>query len=179
MGTRAFKGLTPTLGHKVYVDEQATLIGDITVGDDCSFWPYVVARGDVQKITLGARTNVQDGSVLHVTADNRFNPGGFELSIGSGVTVGHRAVLHACTIKDYCLIGMGAVILDGAIIHENTLIAAGSVVSPGKELESGFLWVGQPAKKIRPLSKKELEYLTFSAEHYVELKNAYLDTHSH
>jgi len=176
MGTRAFKGLTPTLGHNVYIDEQATLIGDITVGDDCSFWPYVVARGDVQKITLGARTNVQDGSVLHVTADNRFNPGGFELNIGNDVTVGHRAVLHACTIKNYCLIGMGAVILDGAIIHENTLIAAGSVVSPGKELEGGFLWVGQPAKKIRPLSNKELEHLKFSAEHYVELKNAYLDT---
>ncbi|VAW88666.1 Carbonic anhydrase, gamma class [hydrothermal vent metagenome] len=175
MGTRAFKGLTPTLGRNVYIDEQATLIGDITVGDDCSFWPYVIARGDVQKITIGARTNIQDGSVLHVTADNRFNPGGFELSIGNNVTVGHRAVLHACTIRDYCLIGMGTVILDGATIHENTLIAAGSVVSPGKELESGFLWVGQPAKKNRPLSKKELEYLEFSAKHYVELKNEYLN----
>ncbi len=175
MATRAFKGLTPTLGHHVYVDDQAMLIGDVTIGDDCSFWPFVVARGDVQKITIGARTNIQDGSVLHVTADNHFNPGGFELSVGNDVTVGHRAVLHACTVKSYCLIGMGAVILDGAIINEKSLIAAGSIVSPGKELEAGYLWMGQPAKKVRHLTKKELEYLEFSAQHYVELKNVYLD----
>lgn len=171
MPVRSYQGITPQLGANVYIDEMAVAIGDVTIGDDASLWPFVVARGDVQRIRIGARTNIQDGSVLHVTQDNRFNPGGFALTIGNGVTVGHNVVLHACTVEDFALIGMGSVVLDGAIVQSRAMVAAGSVVSPGKVIEGGHLWLGQPAKKIRPLTEDELAYLEYSARHYVELKN--------
>lgn len=175
MPTRTYQGITPKLGNNVYIDDMALAIGDVTIGDDSSLWPFVVARGDVQKIRVGARTNIQDGSVLHVTQANRFNPGGFALTLGNDVTVGHNAVLHACTIADFALIGMGSIVLDGAVVGERCMVAAGSVVSPGKELEGGYLWLGRPAKKIRPLTEDELAYLEYSARHYVELKNKHLD----
>ena len=133
-----------------------------------------VARGDVNKISIGARTNIQDGAVLHVTCDSEFIPGGKPLTVGDDVTVGHSAVLHACTIEDLCLIGMNATVLDGATIKSRCMVAAGSVVSPGKILESGYLYVGAPAKQARPLKEAEIAYLEFSAQHYVELKNDYL-----
>ncbi len=171
MPVRPYQGINPTIGNNVYIDDMALVIGNVTLGHDVSLWPFVVARGDVHKITIGDRTNIQDGSVLHVTQDNDFNPGGFSLQIGDNVTVGHNAVLHACTIEDYALIGMGVIVLDGAIVHERAMIAAGSVVAPGKELEGGYLWLGQPAKKIRPLKEKELAFLEYSANHYVNLKN--------
>jgi len=174
MPIRTFQGISPTLGTNVYIDDMAAVIGDVSIGDDASLWPFVVARGDVHRIRIGARTNVQDGSVLHVTQDNRFNPGGYALTIGNGVTVGHNAVLHACTIEDFVLIGMGSIILDGAVVHSRAMVAAGSVVSPGKVLEGGFLWLGRPAKKIRPLMDDELEYLEYSSAHYVGLKNKHL-----
>ena len=175
MPTRTYQGITPKLGSNVYIDDMALAIGDVTIGDDSSLWPFVVARGDVQQIRIGARTNIQDGSVLHVTQANRFNPGGFALTLGSDVTIGHNAVLHACTIQDFALIGMGSIVLDGAVVGERCMVAAGSVVSPGKELEGGYLWLGRPAKKIRPLTEDELAYLEYSARHYVELKNKHLN----
>ncbi len=175
MPVRSFQGISPKLGANVYIDDMAVVIGDVTIGDDASLWPFVVARGDVQRIRIGARTNVQDGSVLHVTQDNRFNPGGYALTIGSDVTVGHNAVLHACTIEDFVLVGMGSIILDGAVVQSRAMVAAGSVVSPGKVLEGGFLWLGQPAKKIRPLTEDELAYLEYSSGHYVQLKNKHLE----
>jgi carbonic anhydrase/acetyltransferase-like protein (isoleucine patch superfamily) len=168
---RAFKGITPTIAATAYIDDAALVIGDVTVGDDASLWPMTVARGDVHTITIGRRTNIQDGSVLHVTQDNEFNPGGYALRIGDDVTVGHNVTLHACTIEDLCLIGMGSTILDGAVIHSRVMLGAGSLVTPGKELESGYLYLGTPAQKVRPLSARELAYLPFSAAHYVELKN--------
>lgn len=174
MSIRNYQGITPTLAESAFIDPEAVVIGDVTVGADSSLWPTVVARGDVQKIVIGERTNIQDGSVLHVTADNEFNPGGYPLIIGNGVTVGHKAILHACTIEDYALVGMGATVLDGAVVREKAMIGAGSVVSPGKEIEGGFLWLGTPAKKVRPLTEKELAYLEFSAQHYVELKNKHM-----
>ncbi|MDZ4262775.1 MAG: gamma carbonic anhydrase family protein, partial [Pseudomonadota bacterium] len=148
-------------------------IGAVTIGADSSIWPTVVIRGDVHKITIGARTNIQDGSVIHVTADNEYNPGGHPTIIGNGVTIGHRAILHACTVEDFALIGMNATILDGAIIRAKALVGAGSVVSPGKVIEGGYLWLGTPAKKIRALTEKELAYLEYSAQHYIDLKNKY------
>jgi len=174
MSIRSFQGINPSIADSAYIDEDAVIIGDVTIGADSSVWPTVAIRGDVQKIRIGERTNIQDGSVLHVTSDNQYNPGGFPLSVGNGVTVGHKAVLHACTIEDYALIGMGAIILDGAVVRKKALVGAGSVVSPGKEIEGGYLWLGSPAKKIRPLSEKELAYLEFSAQHYVDLKNKYM-----
>jgi carbonic anhydrase/acetyltransferase-like protein (isoleucine patch superfamily) len=171
---RAFNGITPAIAATAYIDDTALVLGDVTVGDDASLWPMVVARGDVHTITIGRRTNVQDGSVLHVTQDNEFSPGGFALSIGDDVTVGHNVTLHACTVEDMCLIGMGSTILDGAVIRSRVMVGAGSLVTPGKELESGYLYLGSPAKQVRPLTERELAYLPFSAGHYVELKNRHL-----
>jgi len=175
MSIRSFQGINPNIANSAYIDEDAVIIGDVTIGSDSSVWPTVAIRGDVNKISIGARTNIQDGSVLHVTADNEYNPGGFPLTVGDGVTVGHKAILHACTVEDYALIGMGAIILDGAIVRKKALVGAGSVVGPGKDIEGGYLWLGSPAKKIRPLSEKELAYLEYSAQHYVNLKNKYSD----
>lgn len=174
MAIRPFMNIHPTLGTNAYVDEMALAVGDVMLGDDTSLWPFVVARGDVQKIVIGARTNIQDGSVLHVTQDNQFNPGGFGLRIGNDVTVGHGVILHGCTIEDRVLIGMGSIILDGAVVKENAMVAAGSLVSPGKVLDGGFLWLGRPAKKVRPLTDEELAYLEYSARHYVQVKNKHM-----
>ncbi len=174
MSIRSFLGKTPNIASSAYIDLDAVIIGDVTIGKESSIWPMVVVRGDVHKITIGRHTNIQDGSVLHVTANNPFNPGGFPLNIGDGVTVGHKAILHACTVGDYALIGMGAIVLDGAKIGAKALVGAGSVIPPGKEIEGGYLWLGSPAKRMRELSEKELAYLEFSAQHYVELKNKHM-----
>ena len=174
MSIRPFSGTRPTLGERVYIDESATVIGRVTLGDDASLWPGVVARGDVNSIKVGARSNVQDLSVLHVTHDGPYSPGGFPLEIGAEVTVGHKCLLHACRIGDRCLIGMGAIVMDGAEIADEVLLGAGSLVSPGKKLESGFLYRGSPAQKVRPLTGSEREMLRYSAAHYVRLKDRYL-----
>ena len=174
MTIRSYQNIEPRIGKNVYVDDAAVVIGDVTIGEDASLWPMSVARGDVHRIVIGARTNIQDGSVLHVTSDNEFTPGGFSLHVGDDVTVGHGVVLHACTIENMVLVGMGSTVLDGAVVRSRVMIGAGSLVSPGKELESGYLYLGSPAKKIRPLKEKELAYLEFSAKHYVELKNKHL-----
>ncbi|VAW55933.1 Carbonic anhydrase, gamma class [hydrothermal vent metagenome] len=171
---RPFKKRAPRIGDKTYIDEAACVIGDVVIGDDCSVWPMVVIRGDVNSIRVGHRTNIQDGSVLHVTHKGPLSPEGNALVIGSDVTVGHGAVLHACTIEDECLIGMGAVVLDGAVVKQGAMVAAGSVVSPFKVLEGGFLYIGIPAKPARELSQKEKDFLLYSAQHYVKLKNDYL-----
>ena len=171
MAIRNFEGHAPKLGARVYVDPTALVIGRVTIGDDASLWPMAAARGDVQSISIGAGTNIQDGSVLHVTGDNRFNPGGYALTIGSKVTVGHGAILHACTVEDLVLVGMGATIMDGAVVRSRSIVAAGGLVPPGKVLESGFLYLGSPVRQTRRLSDDELAYLDFSAEHYIELKN--------
>lgn len=174
MATRTFEGVQPAIGERVWIDPTAVVIGRVDIGDDASLWPMTVARGDVHTITIGARTNIQDGSVLHVTADNAFNPGGFPLTIGADVTVGHGAILHACTVEDLVLIGMGATVLDGAVIRARTMVAAGSLVPPGKVLESGHLYLGSPVKQIRRLTDTELAWLETSARHYVELKDRHM-----
>lgn len=174
MTVRPFEGSMPVLGARVYVDPSALVIGRVTIGDDASLWPMAVARGDVHSIRIGAGTNIQDGSVLHVTQDNEYNPGGFSLSIGSMVTVGHGVILHACTVEDLVLVGMGSTIMDGAVVRSQTMIGAGSLVPPGKVLESGYLYLGSPARQARKLTDKELAWLEASARHYIELKDRYL-----
>jgi carbonic anhydrase/acetyltransferase-like protein (isoleucine patch superfamily) len=174
MSIQTYHGIKPQLGARVYIADSASVIGDVSLGNDVSIWPMAVARGDVQRIEIGDETNIQDGSVLHVTQRSEHHQEGFPLIIGRGVTVGHRVILHGCRIGDGCLIGMGAIIMDGAIVEDWVMIGAGSLVSPGKRLESGFLYVGAPAKQARPLKDEELEYLSFSKDGYIRLKNQYL-----
>jgi len=174
MNIRAYRDRLPRLGANVYVDAAALLIGDVELGDDASLWPCAVARGDVNFIRIGARTNVQDGAVLHVTHAGPYTPGGLPLVIGADVTVGHAAVLHACTLEDACLVGMHATVLDGARVCRHAMVGAGAVVSPGKVVAAGELWLGHPARCVRTLSEREIEALYYSAQHYVRLKNEYL-----
>ncbi|MBS0287110.1 MAG: gamma carbonic anhydrase family protein [Proteobacteria bacterium] len=174
MRVRSFMQHTPKIGKNVYIDEMAVIIGNVRIDDETSVWPFASIRGDVHQITIGHRTSIQDGSVLHVTHDSQYHPGGAPLQIGNDVTVGHRATLHACTIHDFCIIGMGAIVLDNAIIQQDVILAAGALVPPGKILESGYLWVGAPAIRKRPLTKEELAFIRYSAASYVKLKNNYL-----
>ena len=168
---RTFEGITPVIAASTFIDESAVVIGNVTIGEDSSVWPMVVIRGDVNSITIGDRTSIQDGSVLHVNHDADYNPGGDPLSIGSDVTVGHKVMLHGCTVEDRCLIGMSSTILDKAVVESNTIIGAGSLVSPGKILESGYLYVGAPARQIRKLTDEELAYLDYAADFYAQLKS--------
>lgn len=172
---RPYRGQTPRLGENVYIDPAAIAIGDVELGEDASLWPFVVARGDVNFIRIGARTNIQDGSVLHVTHDGPYTLGGFPLVIGADVTVGHGAILHACTIEDACLIGMHATVLDGARVSRHAMVGAGALVTPGKIVGEGELWLGNPARCVRKLSTTQIEQLYYSAQHYVRLKNEYLE----
>jgi carbonic anhydrase/acetyltransferase-like protein (isoleucine patch superfamily) len=174
MTLRRYFDHQPKLGQRVFVDPLAMVLGQVDIADDVSIWPFVSARGDVNKIRIGARTNIQDNSVLHVTHDGRYTPGGAPLTIGSDVTIGHAAILHACTIDDAVLIGMGATVLDRAEVGKHCLIGAGAVVSPGKIIEPGTLWLGNPARFVRKLSDQEIEALYYSAENYVKLKDEYL-----
>ena len=172
---RPFKSLQPRIASSAYVDESAVIIGNVTLEEDISIWPMAVLRGDIHSITVGARSNVQDGTIIHVTRPDEKNPQGFPVIIGEDVTIGHQVILHACTIENECLIGMGSIILDGAHIESHVLIGAGSLVPPNKRLEKGYLWIGTPVRKIRPLLEEELAYFKKSAANYVELKNEFLD----
>ncbi|HKU79177.1 MAG TPA: gamma carbonic anhydrase family protein [Rhodanobacteraceae bacterium] len=171
---RAYRNIQPKLGANVYVDPAATVIGDVELGDDASVWPGAVLRGDVERIRIGARTNVQDGAVVHVTHDGPYTPGGQPCIVGADVTIGHGAVIHACTIEDCCLIGMHATVLDGAVVKRHAFVGAGELVAPGKVVNEGELWIGNPARCVRTLTETEIEALRYSARHYVELKNDYL-----
>ena len=166
---RAFRGKTPTIHPSAFVDPTAVIIGDVTIGAHASIWPQVVIRGDIHAISIGAGTNIQDGSVLHVTHDGPFKPGGAELFIGDQVIIGHNVTLHGCTIRSGSLIGMGAVILDEAVIDSQVMIAAGSLVGPGKHCQSGYLWRGNPARQARKLTEKEQAFFSYSAEYYQRL----------
>lgn len=173
MALRPYRGIEPVVAASAYVDLAAVVIGDVEIGPDSSIWPCTVIRGDVQRIRVGARTNVQDGAIVHVTHDGPYTPGGFATHIGDDVTIGHAAVIHACTIEDACLIGMHATVLDGAIVRRHGFVGAGAVVAPGKVVGEGELWLGNPARFVRKLSDEEIRRLYYSAEKYVELKNDY------
>lgn len=171
---RQFKTVKPVIGENVYIDDSAVVIGDVTIGSDVSIWPTTVIRGDVESICIGDGTNVQDGSVLHVSHAGDYSSEGHPLTIGKGVTIGHRAVVHACTVGNYCLVGIGAIIMDDAVLEDYVMLGAGALVPPGKRLESGYLYVGSPAKQVRPLKETEKQFLEYSYKHYIHLKDDYL-----
>jgi carbonic anhydrase/acetyltransferase-like protein (isoleucine patch superfamily) len=163
------------LGNHCYIDDSSVIVGDVECADDVSIWPLVAARGDVNHIKIGARTNIQDGTVLHVTRKSKVNPQGFPLLIGSDVTVGHKCMLHGCTLGDRILVGMGAIIMDGVIVEDDVFIGAGTLVPPNKTLKSGFLYKGNPAQQARPLNQNEIEFIKQSAINYVQLKDEYIE----
>lgn len=173
MNLRAFGGIQPKIGAGAFVDETALVIGDVELGERVSIWPFAILRGDVNFIRIGDETNIQDGAVLHVTHRSESNPLGYPLRIGKGVTVGHKAVLHGCTVGDLCLIGIGAIVMDGAVIEDRVMIGAGALVPPGRRLESGYLYVGSPCRQARALKDEELEYLGYSRDGYVRLKETH------
>lgn len=171
---RPYLHYSPQIGLRVMIDPSSVVIGNVELADDVSIWPLVSIRGDVNAVKIGARSNIQDGSVLHVTHKSDYNPAGYPLLIGEDVTVGHKAMLHGCTIGNRVLVGMGSILLDGAVIEDDVMIGAGSLVAPGKRLKSGYLYVGSPARQVRALTPTELEGLHYSANNYVRWKDEYL-----
>jgi len=175
MPIRPYRGVLPTLEEGVFIDPMALVIGDVVLGRDVSIWPMAVVRGDVNYIRVGARSNVQDGSVLHVTRPYPGSEAGFPLIIGEDVVIGHKVTVHGCTIGNRVLVGIGAIVLDGAVVEDEVMIGAGSVVTPGKRLETGGLYVGSPARRVRELTAAERARIPAMAGFYVDLKNEYQD----
>ena len=174
MHIREYQGKRPQLGQAVFVDPSAVVLGDVEIGDDSSVSQLMVIRGDMNHIRIGRCTSIQDGSVLHITHAGPFNPDGYPLIIGDEVTVGHQVTLHGCRIGNRVLVGMGSLIMDGAVVEDEVVIGAGSLVPPGKTLQSGYLYVGRPAKQVRPLTDKERSFFSYSAENYRKLKDNHL-----
>jgi carbonic anhydrase/acetyltransferase-like protein (isoleucine patch superfamily) len=166
---RPLAGLTPRIAADAWIDETAVVIGDVEIGSRSSIWPFAVVRGDIHRIRIGTASNIQDACVLHVSHDSRFVPGGHPLIVHDRVTVGHQAVLHGCEVGEACLIGIGARVLDGAVLEPGVMLGAGALVPPGRVLEGGYLWVGAPARRLRTLTAGERDYLDYSADHYVRL----------
>ncbi len=163
-----YNGIMPKIAEGAFLADGVCISGDIVIGKNSNLWFNVAARGDVNYIRIGENTNIQDNSVIHVTT------GGSPTIIGDRVTVGHNAILHACTVEDLCLIGMGAIILDEAQIQKYGFVAAGALVPPGKKFPPESLIVGSPAVVKRKLKKEEIEYIEWSAEHYVKLARGYM-----
>jgi carbonic anhydrase/acetyltransferase-like protein (isoleucine patch superfamily) len=174
MNLRPYLDWRPSVGVRAWVDPAATVIGRVTIGEDASIWPGAVVRGDVNWISIGARTSIQDGSVLHVASSRLAGGDGIPLVIGEECTVGHGVILHACTVGRRCLVGMGAIVMDGAVIGEESIIGAGALVTAGTEVPARTLWTGSPARQRRALDAKEVAFLAESAAHYVKLKDDYL-----
>lgn len=173
MSLRSYLDSFPQIADGCYIDEAAVIIGDVVVGGRSSVWPCAVIRGDVNSVRIGKRSNIQDGAVLHVSHKTEAKPEGSPLTVGDDVTVGHRAVLHGCTVGNRVLIGSGSVVLDDAVIEDDVMVAAGSLIPPRKRLESGWLYKGAPAVQVRRLNGDELENLRDSAAHYVLLAGHY------
>ena len=173
MNLRPYLDWRPSVGARAWVDPAATVIGRVTIGEDASIWPGAVVRGDVNWISIGARTSIQDGSVLHVASSRLAGGDGIPLVTGEECTVGHGVILHACTVGRRCLVGMGAIVMDGAVIGEESIIGAGTLVTAGTEVPARTLWTGSPARQRRALDAKEVAFLAESAAHYVALKEEY------
>ena len=169
---RPFKNKIPTIDPNCYCDDTALIIGDCKIGSESSIWPYVVLRADVQAITIGKQTNIQDGTIIHCASQALTPPNGIPCIVGNRVTIGHQVMLHACHVMDDCLIGMGSIVMDGSIIQPNVILGARSLVTENQTLESGFLYLGSPAKKIRTLTQVEEAHIQTSAMHYCELAKA-------
>lgn len=160
---KAVEGKTPQFGKNCYLAENATIVGDVVAGDDCSFWFQAVVRGDVHYIKMGNKVNVQDGAIIHCTYQKS------PTNIGNNVSIGHRAIIHGCTIHDNVLVGMGAIVMDDAVVEENVLIAAGAVVLENTRLESGHIYAGVPARKVKTLSPEQFQhYIERIANNYVK-----------
>ncbi len=170
---KEFEGVLPTIADSAFIDESAIVIGDVVIGEDSSVWPITAIRGDVNIIRIGKATNIQDGSVLHGSHSSEYNPKGAELLIGDQATVGHKVLLHGCQIGNQCLIGMGSIVMDNAVVEDQVMIGSGSLVTPGKVLESGYMYIGSPARRARALTDREKESLVYTANYYVSLKNRY------
>jgi carbonic anhydrase/acetyltransferase-like protein (isoleucine patch superfamily) len=173
MAIRSYRGVLPTLGPGAWIDETAVVIGDVELGADASVWPLVLIRGDVNHIRIGARSNVQDGSVIHVSRPYPGNDAGWPTILGDDVVVGHKVALHGCRIADRVLVGIGAIVLDGVTVESDVIIGAGAVVTPGKVLESGSLYVGNPARRSRDITAQERARIPKMALDYVRLKAEY------
>lgn len=167
---RSFSGKSPRLAATAWVDAAAVVVGDVSLAEDVSVWPMAVIRGDINRIRIGARSNIQDGTVIHVTHDGPYTPGGHLTSLGEDVTVGHRAIVHGCTVGNRVLVGMGAILMDAVEVGDDVIIAANALVPPGKKLNSGRLYVGTPARAVRDLTAVEREQLLYSARYYAQLK---------
>jgi len=170
-----FGNLVPKIAGDAFIAANATVIGDVEIGAESGIWFGCVVRGDGNSIRIGARTNIQDGTVIHVNAERDGGRGavGWRTTIGSDITVGHMALLHACTLEDGAVVGMKAVVMDDCVVEGQGMVAAGALLTPGKRVRKGELWAGSPAKLMRQMSAAEFEYLTYSARHYVELAAAY------
>ncbi len=166
-------GHTPEIATSAYVHQSAQIIGEVSIAEHCSIWCNAVIRGDVNSISIGSGTNIQDLSMLHVSHKTPQNPEGASLIIGSRVTIGHSVILHGCTIHDECLVGMGSIIMDKAVLEPQVLVGAGSLVPEGKVLQSGYLYLGRPVKQLRALTAEEIAYFNYSAEHYIKLYKSY------
>jgi carbonic anhydrase/acetyltransferase-like protein (isoleucine patch superfamily) len=162
-----FKGVRPRIAASAFIAPTAVVIGDVEIAEGASLWFGTVVRGDVNRITIGPRTNVQDGTIIHAAT------GTFATRIGAEVTIGHAAVIHACTLEDRAFIGIKAVVLDGAVVEEGAMLAAGALLGPGKRIPKGELWAGSPAKFRRALTADDAREFDWIAEHYVELAGAY------
>ena len=172
---RPYLDTTPHIADSCFIDPMSVVIGDVVLGDNVSVWPFAVIRGDVNHIRIGKNSNVQDHSMLHVSHKKADKPEGSPLIIGEDVTIGHHVKLHGCTIGNRVLVGIGSIVLDDVVIEDDVMIGAGSLVPPGKRLESGYLYVGSPVKQVRKLTEKEIAFLPYSAHHYVKVKNNYLN----
>ncbi|MGI9544984.1 MAG: gamma carbonic anhydrase family protein [Cyclobacteriaceae bacterium] len=167
---QSVRGCNPKLGEACFVAPNATIVGDVIIGDHCSFWFNIVVRGDVNKITIGDKTNVQDGVIIHCTYQK------YATSIGNNVSLGHGAIIHGCTIEDEVLVGMGAIILDGAVIKKGCVIAAGAVVLSGTITEPGFMYAGAPARKIKPVDKELKKVVADTPDRYIKYADWYSDS---
>ncbi|MBF0463082.1 MAG: gamma carbonic anhydrase family protein [Magnetococcales bacterium] len=173
-----YQGVVPTIDPTAFVHPDAILIGDVQVGAYSSIWPGVVIRGDVHYIRIGVRTNIQDGSILHVARPTEANPEGIPLLIGDEVTIGHQVTLHACHLHNRSMVGIGAIVLDGVVVEEQAMVGAGSLVTPGKRVPAGELWMGSPARSVRRLEERALLGIQATNANYVRLAQNYLDSHS-
>lgn len=171
---RPFEGHTPQLGEGVFIDPSAVVIGDVAIGAESSVWPNTTVRGDMHRIRIGERSSIQDNSILHITHAGPYNPDGYPLTIGDDVTVAHSVTLHGCSIGNRVLIGMGSIVMDGAVIEDDVVLGANSLVPPGKTLSSGQLYVGSPAVAVRRLSQGEMDYFRYSSANYARLKDRHI-----
>jgi carbonic anhydrase/acetyltransferase-like protein (isoleucine patch superfamily) len=174
MPLSSYLSTSPAVAERVFIHDSAQVIGDVTIGPDSSVWCNTVLRGDVNRIVIGTGSNIQDFAMGHVSHKSAKKPEGSPLIIGDHVTVGHSVILHGCRIGNECLIGMGSIVMDDVVVEDRVMIGAGSLVSPGKVLKSGHLYVGRPAVAVRELTAEEIAYLRYSAEHYIRVKDNYL-----